>query len=66
MLGDKVASGKMGKAGKCPLMAALVMLVSFDSPLDVLDGQAGYWPNRANSVLGRPVFIKMDEFSEKL
>ena len=44
MLRDKVASGKMGKAGKCPLMAALVMLVSFGNPLDVLDGigQAGY------------------------
>ena len=45
MLGDKVASGKMGKAGKCPLMAALVMLVGFGNPLDVLDGigQAGYF-----------------------
>ena len=31
----------MGKLGKCPLMAALVMLVSFGNPVDVPNGQAG-------------------------
>ena len=31
----------MGKLGKCPLMAALVMLVSFGKPVDVPNGQAG-------------------------
>ena len=39
----------MGKLGKCPLMAALVTLVSLGNPVDVPDGQAGKRQDRAKS-----------------